>query len=283
MIEVIKRSGEKEVFDEAKVRRSLKRSGANKTVEDKIVEKLIKKLYQGITTEKIYRLVFNWLKQEKVSLASKYNLKQAIIKLGPTGYPFELFLARLLEAYKFETKTSQVLSGKCVDHEVDVIAKTKGFDCLKQIDQPACYLIECKFHGVGGAKVVLKTALYVWARFWDLKEVKINYFGQEDVFNQGLLATNTKITSQALKYCQCMNLAVLSWDYPKGNTLPELIDKSHRHPLTCLNSLSTQDQQALLSQGLVFCQDLLDKTSWQKLLGNKSQKIVAEAKAMIVD
>ncbi len=281
IIEVVKRSGEKEPFNETKVRQSLIRSGTNKVVEDKIIKKLNKKLYQGITTAEIYRLVFDWLKQEKTLLASRYNLKQAIIDLGPTGYPFELFLARLLEFFNFQTKTSQVLLGKCVSHEVDIIAKTDSFDCLKQVNQPSCYLIECKFHGRLGVKVVLKTALYIWGRFYDLQKIPINVFDREDYFTQGLLATNSRITSEALKYCRCVNLAVLSWDYPKGNALPDLINKSNKHPLTCLADLSIREKQLLLRKRLVFCQDLLDDLAWQRLIGNKSKKILAQAKEMV--
>lgn len=281
MIEIVKRSGEREPFSEEKVRRSLTRSGASKVVEDKVIEKLEKKLYQGITTAEIYQLVLGWLKQEKALLASKYNLKQAIVDLGPTGYPFELFLARLLESFGFQTKTSQILPGECVQHEVDVIAKTDSFDYLKQVNQPACYLIECKFHGKLGVKVALKTALYVWGRVCDLQKTPINIFGRKEYFTQGLLATNSKLTSEAIKYCQCTHLAALSWDYPKGNSLPDLVSKSRKHPLTCLTDLSARDKQLLFSEGLVFCQDLLDNFGWQRLFGRRSKKILTQIKEIV--
>jgi hypothetical protein len=281
VIEIVKRSGEREPFDELKVRRSLSRSGASKAVEDKIIVKLERKLYQGITTAEIYRLVLGWLKQEEVLLASKYNLKQAIVELGPTGYPFELFLARLLKSFGFQTKTSQILSGKCVRHEVDVIAKTDSFNYLEQINKPAYYLVECKFHSKLGVKVTLKTALYVWGRLYDLQKVPISVFGREEYFTQGLLATNSRLTSEVVKYCQCTHLAALSWDYPRGNSLPDLISKSHKHPLTCLTDLSARDKQLLLGEGLVFCQDLLDDLGWQKLLGKKNKQILIQAKEMV--
>lgn len=281
MIEVIKRSGEREPFSEDKVRRSLAKAGAPNTIEEKIIKKLNKKLYSGITTEEIYRLIFAWLKQEKTFLASKYNLKQAIIDLGPTGYPFEFFLARLLEAFSFQTATSQILTGQCVSHEVDIIAKTGSFDYLAQSGNPACYLIECKFHGRPGIKVALKTALYVWGRFHDLKETNLAVFGSQDHFTQGLLATNSRVTSEAAKYCQCVGLGVLSWDYPRGRALPDLVNKSNKHPLTCLSGLSARDKQILLKEGLVFCQDLLDNSDWHKLIGHKSKKIITQAEEMV--
>lgn len=281
MIEVIKRSREREPFSENKVRQSLSKSGVSKVVEDKIIKKLTKKLYSGITTEEIYRLVFAWLKQEKTLLASWYNLKQAIIDLGPTGYPFEIFLAGILESFGFETINSQTLTGKCVDHEVDIIAKTDSFDYLAQVKEPACYLVECKFHGRPGIKVALKTALYVWGRFYDLKETKITALGESSYFTQGLLATNSKITSEAVKYCRCVGLGILSWDYPRGRTLPDLVKVSRKHPLTCLPNLSAHEKQILLKEGLVFCQDLLINQEWSRLIGRKSKKILAQAEQLV--
>jgi hypothetical protein len=281
MIEVIKQSGEREPFSESKVRRSLAKAGTEKVVEEKIIKKLNKKIYSGITTKEIYRLVFAWLKLEKSLWASKYNLKQAIIDLGPTGYPFELFLAKLLEAFDFQVETSQILSGKCVDHEVDIIAKTEFFNYLSQSNKPACYLIECKFHGRSGIKVALKTALYVWGRFYDLQETNLTAFGGQDFFTKGLLATNSRATSEAVKYCRCVGLEVLSWDYPKGRALPDLVSQSNKHPLTCLPSLSFQDKHILLKEGLIFCQDLVDNLTWQKLIGHKSKKIISQAKEMV--
>jgi hypothetical protein len=281
MIEVIKRSGEREVFSEEKVRRSLRRSGASKNIEDRVVGKLTKKLYSGITTEEIYQIIFRLLTKEESSLASKYNLKAAIVALGPSGHPFEMFFAGLLRTQGFQTQVSQIMKGKCVNHEVDIVAKTNGPNFLTKSKKPVCYMVECKFHGQGGVKVALKTALYVQARYQDLAETAVTCFGQTDYFTQALLATNGRVTSEALKYCWCMNLAVLSWDFPQGNALPDLISQSHQHPLTCLKTLSIPEQQLLLGQGLVFCQDLLTDQSWRQIIGGRSKKVIEEAEKII--
>ena len=45
------------------------------------------------------------------------------MKLGPTGYPFEDFIAKLLQADGYETKVRQILKGECITHEIDVIAE----------------------------------------------------------------------------------------------------------------------------------------------------------------
>ncbi|KUK80281.1 MAG: Nuclease [Petrotoga mobilis] len=117
-------------------------------------------------------------------------------------------------------------------------------------------------------------------RFFDLQKTPVKVFGREEYFTQGLLATNSKVTSEAIKYCRCVGLAVLSWDYPKGNALPDLIKKSKKHPLTCLTELSASDKRILLKEGFVFCQDLLDDLRWQKLIGKKSQRVLAQAQKM---
>ncbi|KKR71461.1 MAG: ATP-cone domain protein, partial [Candidatus Levybacteria bacterium GW2011_GWC2_40_7] len=94
-------------------------------------------IYSGITTSDIYNHITDFLAQSKYPFAkSQYSLKRAIMDLGPTGYPFEDYVAEILKTQGFKTKTRSLLMGKCVTHEVDIIAE-KGKEKL---------LVECKFH-----------------------------------------------------------------------------------------------------------------------------------------
>ena len=45
--------------------------------------------------------------------------------LGPTGYPFEDYVAEILKTEGYQTQVRQVLEGNCVSHEIDVIAQKK--------------------------------------------------------------------------------------------------------------------------------------------------------------
>jgi hypothetical protein len=242
-IKVKKASGKLEPFSEAKVRRSLQRAGARPEIIDQIIIQLAPKLYDGVSTKFIYQQVFNLLNQLQEHQAYRYSLKQALMQLGPSGYPFEKFIARLLDFQGYQTQSPVIVQGQCIKHEVDVVAEK---DKQK-------YLIECKFHNRPGIKTDVQVALYVQARFEDIAG-----------FNQAWLVTNTKLTQSAITYGQCKNIKLLAWRYPQENGLETMIETAQLHPLTCLGFLTSQEKQILFDHKLVLCQDL--KKTESKLL-----------------
>ena len=244
-IKVLKANGEVENFDIAKVAHSLKRSGANNEQVKAVLKQLYPKLYNNISTKEIYQTVFSLLYKntETKGVASKYNLKKAIFDLGPSGYPFEKFLSGVYKSMGYKTTTNNVIKGKCVSHEVDVIAENENEKLF----------IEAKFHGKQGFKTNIKTALYVFARYLDILDTNKNA--------KFLLVTNTKITHEVIKYSLCTGLKVISWDYPLGNSLRNMVDKSKLHPITILSSISFASKQRLLSNGVVFYEDLKANTN----------------------
>src|SRR5690606_23945604 len=108
------------------------------------------KLYDGIPTGKIYRLAFELLKKESLKAAGRYSLKNAIMEMGPTGFPFEKFAGKLFETMGYEVQTGIILQGQCVTHEVDVIARKSG----------EMLMIECKFHSDDFTKSSVQVPLY---------------------------------------------------------------------------------------------------------------------------
>jgi hypothetical protein len=236
-VNVIKATGEIESFSERKVIDSLLRAGASKPLADRIIQKVKPHLYPNIPTFEIYAAVMKILKKEQRELADKYNLKAAIMELGPSGYPFEKFVAGILGAHGYKTLTNQIIMGRCVSHEVDVVAEKAGKK----------FMIECKFHNQGGGRTDIKDALYTYARFLDL---------QEKGFTAAWLITNTKATQDVRNYGLCVGLDITSWDYPGGRSLRELVDKSGLMPVTSLTSLSKSQKRELLEKGIVFSKDL---------------------------
>jgi len=71
------------------------------------------------------------------------------------------------------------------------------------------------------------------------------------------LITNTKVTSEVKTYALCIGMRVTAWDYPQGESLNELIDRSGLHPITSLNSLTSEKKKGLIERGIVFCKDLV--------------------------
>jgi len=254
-IKVIKASGEKAQFSIERVAESLRRSGAKDDLVKNTLEKLKTELYDGISTKEIYNRAFSLLRKGNKTSASKYKLKTAIYELGPTGFPFEKFIASLLGHSGYKTETGKIYQGKCVTHEIDVVAKT----------DTKLILIECKFHNAGRNSNV-KTPLYIDSRFRDIKNYRKNHENKL-TFEEGWVVTNTRFTKDAIEYGKCSDLKLLSWDYPKGESIKDRIDKLGLYPITVSTLLSEREKIFLLSRDVVLCRDLVNDTFYLDHLG----------------
>jgi len=237
---ITKADGEKEPFSPAKLEHSLALAGASTTVRARIAAHILRELKPGLTTEEIYRRAFEILKKEEATpVAARYSVKRAVFSLGPSGFPFEQFLAEVFRAHGWSIRTDLILTGRCVTHEVDVLGERRG----KRIG------IEAKFHNDPGGKTDVKDALYVKARYDDLKQAPL----ASQRVDEGWLVTNTNFTRNAIHYAQCSGLTLLSWDYPKNRGLFRMIEEAKVHPLTCLTTLSEGEKQRFLTQKVVLC------------------------------
>lgn len=243
VVNVIKASGEVEPFSEYHVISSLLRAGASRELAEKIVSQIKPNLYQNIPTFEIYATVMKILKKEQRKIAEVYNLKKAIMDLGPTGYPFEKFAAAVLEASGYKAEVNKTVVGKCVSHEIDIIAVKEA---IKETIKKKKYMVECKFHSTPGVKTDIKVALYTYARFLDIKHRG---------FDIPWLIANTKLTSEVKTYAACVGMRVTGWDFPEGESLNEMVDKSRLYPVTALVNLSLGEKRSLIDKGIVFCRD----------------------------
>lgn len=269
-MKIIKANEEEASYDPEKIIRSLKRAGATQEIIQEVLSATEKELYEGIHTKEMYRIVFRNLKKLSNGTAGKYHLKNAIMELGPTGFPFEKFIAALLEAEGYQTLTNQIVQGRCIQHEIDVTAEKDNRH----------FMIECKFHGTAGSISDVKHALYVYARFLDVEKSWLNKSDPSQKFHQGWLVTNTRLTSDAEKYGKCVGMCLLSWNYPPENSLRERIDKKSLYPITCLTSLSKKEKQRLLNKKIVLCHTVCERPSALNGIGlseTKKLKILEEA------
>lgn len=246
-LHIIKASGERVKFSIDKVANSLRKAGADQQEIQEILEQLKGELYEGISTKTIYNRAFNLLKKKNSLFASKYKLKKAIYELGPTGFPFERFVAAILKNSGYQVEVGKILQGNCVTHEIDVIAKKEN----KTI------WIECKFHNEQGQNCNVKTPLYVHSRFRDIENFNKTKKPASQPFSEGWLVTNTRFTSDALTYGKCEDLYLLSWDYPSKNGLKDLIDHTGLYPITVSTLLTAREKQFLLSRDVVLCRELI--------------------------
>ena len=122
-IQIVKANGEREPFSEFKLARSLRRSGSSPRLTEEIVNHIRKGLKQGTKTRDIYSRAREILEREKEPLAARYNLKDGLMALGPSGHPFEAFVGEIMKTLGYKVSLRQILKGKCVNHEVDVVAR----------------------------------------------------------------------------------------------------------------------------------------------------------------
>jgi hypothetical protein len=261
---VTKASGKKSLFNTKKLKKSLLRSGASNNEADIIVTEVGNAVMDGLATKKIYKHAFRLLKKIDRTAASRYKLKEAILELGPTGFPFEQYVAELMKFEGYKTIVSSILEGKCISHEIDVIAEKKN----------EYNLIECKFHNTQGFSSDVKVALYIQSRFIDVVTVLKDKESIIQKTFKGWIVTNTNFTEDALKYGLCSGLELISWNYPKRRGLKYLIDESRLYPITCLTALNKTEKQMLLNQNIVLCHTLNKNSSLLDSLNmNKSRRI----------
>ncbi len=261
-ITVVKAGGRTEAFNPLKLENSLLRAGATIDMSKDILLHIEQELTDGMSTSKIFKHAFFLLEKMQRPAAVRYSLRRAILELGPSGFPFEDFVAQILKEKGFETLTGQMVLGSCVEHEMDVIAWNEN----------KLIMAEAKFHNQLGIKSDLKVALYVKARFDDLKGMKYLY-GTERFVDEGWLVTNTKFTSTAIHYGECQNLKLIGWNYPETGNLQDMIQDSGLHPITCLTSLSSAQKHILLKREIVMCKSLKDDPTILRSLGFNTLKI----------
>ncbi|TET06108.1 ATPase [Candidatus Dependentiae bacterium] len=269
---IIKASGEKELFDINKFKRSLKRCGAPTKLIMKIARK-IEQLPDIRTTRQIYAFALTELEKANPVLAALYNLKQALLRLGPSGFPFEQFVAKIFNAQGYMIKLNQIVPGYCVDHELDLTA-IKG---KKHI------MVECKFHNRQGLKSDVKIPLYIKARFDDIEKAWHLDPKHGHEFHKALITTNTKFTIQARDYAKCVGIQLLDWSYPRKANLPLLIQKYSLYPVTTLTTLSHKEQKLLIKKGIVLCQDISENEWALKEVGltaRQRQHVIRNAKEL---
>jgi hypothetical protein len=258
---VTKASGERSPFLEEKVRNSLQRAGANAEQIEFIIREIRNQLYDGMSTRNIYKIAYSLLKSGARHQAARYHLKYAIMELGPSGFPFEKYIAELLKKEGYKTQTGQILQGRCVTHEIDVIAE-KASDVM---------LVECKYHNLSGTNCNVKIPLYIHARFNDIEAHRHKKADHpNDKKRKGWIVTNTRFTSDAIQYAGCSGLGLLGWDHPFGHGLKDRIDQYGLYPITCLTSLTSAEKHKLLEKEVVLCSDLLKRSNILSSIGIKT-------------
>lgn len=267
MVNVIKSNGEKVKFDRGKLINSLTRAGAEITIAEKILKKIKPSIYNGIYTRKIYRMAFRELRKLDNPASSRYESRWAITRLGKNGegFSFEQFVGKIFERKGYKVKTNQVMQGLSgITHEIDVIAEKNNEKLL----------IECKHHSRQGLWINVQTALYVYARYLDLKN---NFTG-------AMIVTNSRFSEQSEMYAKSVGMNLMGWNYPHGESLRETVDMYAVYPITVLHSVDNNTLGRLLVKNIVTVSDILatPNSRLSSIIGGRADVVKKEAESVVL-
>ncbi len=248
---VRKASGDIQEFSAEKVADLLTRIEVPADFISKILEQLEAELSEETSTAELRQLITDHLAQlpQPELFIARYNIKPALRKFGPAGHTFERYTAKLLEADGFTNiQTPVLIEGECISHEIDVIATKDGEN----------HMVECKFHNEDGIKSDVSVALYVYARFEDVRHSSSMPGGFQHVW----LATNTKVTSEAEKYAACKGMHLLSMEKPYGSSILDRVVRQDLFPVSSLRILEPH-LDALVENDIILLAQLWESDSMQ--------------------
>ncbi|MGD0451115.1 MAG: restriction endonuclease [Candidatus Bathyarchaeia archaeon] len=244
---VTKANGSKQLFSREKIVQTCLRMGADSYIANEVAERIEKRLYEDITTQKILQLIFTYMRKYRPAVSHLFDLKRGI-SLMESKPEFELFIQVLLAHTGFEVTPNQILRGKCGEHEVDGIARKDG----------VTYFVEVKHHFNYHALTGLDESRIAWAVLEDVTDAFT--LGLTDLkIDRAVIVTNTRYSEQAIQYGKCKNIIQIGWTSPEHFGLRDAIEKNKLYPLSCLRGVSVEERRRLVDSGIVLIKQLFDQ------------------------
>lgn len=274
-MEIVKTDGVHEKFSSAKFCLSLRKAGAPREVADSVCKTIETKINPNTSTSTIFRKALKYLVKDHPDVAARYSLRRALEALGPAGFIFEQYFEIVLQSYGFKTRRGIIMKGKCVNHEIDVIASSGS----------KRFLVEAKYHNMPGIKTHVDVVMYADARLADI--VKNEGPKNQSEYEYAMwVVTNTKFTDTAIQYAKCQGIRLTGWNYPRGASLEDVIADKKLYPVTILPSLPKSLLPKLAENNIILAQDLLtygqrDMVRQFGITSELADKLVQEISGMI--
>lgn len=243
-VQIIKSTGAVVEFNPDKIRATLRRAGTKAETIEKVLAAVETQLRDGMSTRELFGILKHELRRADHPAAQRYNLRSGLLRLGPAGFRFEQYVAAVLAAYQYETEIpAEELSGLCVNHEIDVIAKKDG----------RAVMIEAKFRNHFGDVVNLKDTMATWARWVDL--VDGSKAGKCPPFDEAWIVTNGRFTDRAQQFGVCKGMHLIGWSSTE-HSFARLVDHANLYPVTVLDYLRNYEIERLSQHNLMLCSDI---------------------------
>ncbi len=245
---VTKFDGTRQPFDRNKVVRTCLRMGATPAVAESIAEEIENRVYDGMETKKILQMIFRSLRKHKPATRHQIDLRKALSLLNPAP-DFERYIQLLLSEHGYEVTPNQIMRGRCVEHEVDAVARKNGKTCI----------VEVKHHYKYHTPTSLDVSRISRAVFEDVTEayelglnnLKVDY---------ALIVCNTKLSEHAKRYADCRGISHIGWSSPPNHDLQTMIEEKKLYPITFLKGLNAETRNKLASKGVILLKQLTEKT-----------------------
>ena len=221
--------------------------GASQETAEAIADEIESKLYNGISTRRILQMIYSRLKKHKPVMKLQIDLRRSLSLLR-SAPDFERFIQLLLREHGYEVTPNQIIRGRCVEHEVDAVARKNGRTCI----------VEVKHHYRYHTPTSLDVSRISRAVYEDLTEghelglnsLKVDY---------AMIVCNTKLSDHAKRYADCRGIRHLGWNTPKNLDLQTMILQKKLYPVTLLKGLNTEIRNNLAVNGVLLLKQLAYK------------------------
>ena len=221
--------------------------GAARQVAETVAKKIETSLYDGIETQKILQMIFRQLSRHEPVVKHKIDLRKAL-SLMKSKPDFEFFIRALLSEHGYEVTPNQIVNGKCVEHEVDAIARKDGLT----------YIVEVKHHSNYHVLTGLDVSRVARAVFEDVTEgfeLRLNSLK----IDKAMIVCNTKFSEHAERYAECRGIKNIGWNSPPDLNIQTMITEKKLYPITYLKGLAITTTERLAQAGIILLNQLTAK------------------------
>jgi hypothetical protein len=246
---VTKAEGTKQLFDKEKIVRTCLQMGATRAAAESIAKEIEAMVYDGIETKEILQMIFRKIGEHRPSTKHQIDLRTALGLLNPKP-DFELFVQTLLREHGYTVTPNQIIRGRCVEHEVDAIARKDG----------ETFIVEVKHHFSYHTPTSLDVGRISRAVFEDVTEGFELGLNKLKV-DRSLIVCNTKLSEHAKRYAECRGIYHIGWSSPPNYDLQTMIEEKQLYPITYLRRLNRVNRKKLMSNGIILLKQLTEKNS----------------------
>jgi len=273
---VIKADGSRQLFDREKIIRTSIRMGVSRTEAENIANEVEAKIYEGIETKKVLKIVFKLLEKYRPAIKNRIDLRKAL-SLLKSKPDFEQFIQILLSEHGYKVTPNRIIRGKCVEHEVDAIARKNG----------RSYIVEVKHHFNYHTPTGLDESRISRAVFEDITEgfeLGLNKFK----IDKAMIVCNTKLSAHSEKYARCRGIDHICWSHPKESDLQTMVEKKKLYPATYCKGMNREDRDKLSSAGIILLRQIIDMSPEEirrktRINKDKINKLRERAKTIYYD